>query len=290
MSACEHYQELISRMLDEDLDAGERALLADHLQACPDCAALHAAFSSLSTVMSEDLEDAPESLRENVMAQIRRESIRRKNRLSRPMRNLLGAAACLVLIAGISFTLRHMPFAAGGSGAVNNEAAAISGGAGRFPEISLYRTAEDTSAPQLAGGSDMDDGAEGHGIAPSGLAPIPMPEEAPEELECEPEEGAMDAAADSARAVEFAPLVLQPTQAEALLALLDGDPVELGPEVWFCIPNYQMQWDKADGSAYIDIFFDGDTVYYFGTETQGTCLARCRRAELEDFVRALQDG
>ena len=34
MSGCEYYQELISRMLDEDLSRDERAALAEHLGTC----------------------------------------------------------------------------------------------------------------------------------------------------------------------------------------------------------------------------------------------------------------
>ncbi|MGN0964729.1 MAG: anti-sigma factor family protein, partial [Dysosmobacter sp.] len=40
MSSCEYYQELISRMVDEELSAEEQAVLVSHLEHCPDCAAL----------------------------------------------------------------------------------------------------------------------------------------------------------------------------------------------------------------------------------------------------------
>ena len=37
MSGCEYYQELISRMLDEDISRDERAALAEHLGTCREC-------------------------------------------------------------------------------------------------------------------------------------------------------------------------------------------------------------------------------------------------------------
>ena len=79
MSSCEKYQELISRMVDEELCAKERAALTEHIRSCPDCAALYSAFSALSRQIGGDLEDAPAELRENVMAEIRRTEIRKKS-------------------------------------------------------------------------------------------------------------------------------------------------------------------------------------------------------------------
>ena len=70
MEQCEAMQELLSRMLDEDLDAHEQRELAEHLKNCPDCRAMYEAFSALSGALQNDLAEAPESLRENVMAEI----------------------------------------------------------------------------------------------------------------------------------------------------------------------------------------------------------------------------
>ena len=101
MSSCEQIQELMSRMLDEDLTPQELALVEKHRASCPDCAAMYAAFHALSVELGEDLAEAPERLRENVMAELRRDEIRKKNN-RRPWRGVLVAAACVVLFVGIT--------------------------------------------------------------------------------------------------------------------------------------------------------------------------------------------
>lgn len=101
MSQCENYQELISRMVDGDLSAREEADLARHIETCPDCAALFQAFSALSHRIGEDLEESPFDLRDNVMAEIHREEIRRRNRIPTILRSVLSAAACVALIVGV---------------------------------------------------------------------------------------------------------------------------------------------------------------------------------------------
>ena len=72
MNGCEYYQELISRMLDEDLSRSERAELAKHLETCSECAAMYQAFSVLSDTISSDMAEPPEDLVDNIMADIRR--------------------------------------------------------------------------------------------------------------------------------------------------------------------------------------------------------------------------
>ena len=101
MEKCEAMQALISRMLDEDLDAAEQRELAEHLKTCADCRAMYEAFSALSGKLQSELAEPPESLRENVMAEIRREGIRAKNR--RPWRYALTVAAMAALVIGIHF-------------------------------------------------------------------------------------------------------------------------------------------------------------------------------------------
>lgn len=101
MKKCEAMQELISRMLDEDLDAAEQRELAEHLKSCADCRAMYEAFSALSGELQSDLVEPPESLRETVMSEIRREQIRAKNR--RPWRYALTVAAMAALVIGIHF-------------------------------------------------------------------------------------------------------------------------------------------------------------------------------------------
>lgn len=99
MSGCEYYQELISRMLDEDISRDERAALAEHLGTCRECAAMYQAFSALSDTISSGMVDPPEELTDNIMAELRRSEIRRNNRrMPRQMKNLIAAAACAAVV------------------------------------------------------------------------------------------------------------------------------------------------------------------------------------------------
>lgn len=107
MTSCREYQELISRMLDDDLSKEERGALAAHVKICPDCAAVYVAFRSLSEHLSEDPEEVPDALHENIMAEVRRDKIRARSKAQRSHRSwhtVLTVAACLVLIiaAGLS--------------------------------------------------------------------------------------------------------------------------------------------------------------------------------------------
>ena len=125
MTSCEYYQELISRMLDDDLSKDERRALGDHVKTCPDCAAVYVAFRSLSEHLGTDLVEVPESVHENIMAEVKRDSIRSRNRIQRSHRNwhtVLTLAACLVLVVAASFSL---PKIVGRKGAASPEPAAV---------------------------------------------------------------------------------------------------------------------------------------------------------------------
>lgn len=93
---CEYYRELISCLIDGELSADEEAALADHLETCPECASMYSAFKELSCLMEEDMEDAPENLCINVMAEVRRAEIMKKNRRKSAIKAVLATAACAV--------------------------------------------------------------------------------------------------------------------------------------------------------------------------------------------------
>lgn len=99
-----YFQELISRLLDEDttLTAEENAALQAHLDECADCAAVYAAFSALSEAIGEDLAEPPASLHENVMAEVRREEIRKQNRRRLRWTWVAASAAVLALVIGFA--------------------------------------------------------------------------------------------------------------------------------------------------------------------------------------------
>ena len=108
MNPHEHYRELISRLLDEDtaLTGEEQAALRAHLAECAECAAVYEAFAALSDAIGGDLAEPPTRLRENVMGEIRREEIRRKNRRSFRWTGLVAVAAALALLIGVAPRLR----------------------------------------------------------------------------------------------------------------------------------------------------------------------------------------
>ena len=100
MNSCEHYQELISRLVDGEVSHDEHEALMEHMKTCSRCNAMYAVFHDLSDILSEQPEELPEGLHENIMADVRRSDLRRKNRRMRTigLRTALTAAACLVLV------------------------------------------------------------------------------------------------------------------------------------------------------------------------------------------------
>ena len=111
MSECSKYRELICSLVDEELNTQTREALLSHIEGCGECKALYEAFSALSFAVSEDIEEVPEALHENIMAGVRRSALRSKNkkRSLRQTRSLLAAAACFAVVimsaVGISKTM-----------------------------------------------------------------------------------------------------------------------------------------------------------------------------------------
>ena len=110
MRECEYYQELMSRLLDDDLTAEEQAALREHVRTCPDCRRTLAAFTGMTQALREDRAEPPRDLAKGVMERITDEqakpdrpgrrgpsSARRTTRSLSPWVRL-GAAACLVLL------------------------------------------------------------------------------------------------------------------------------------------------------------------------------------------------
>ena len=100
MRECEYYEELISRLVDSELNKNEYDALWMHIKNCSRCNAMYAVFNAMSDIISDDTAELPEGLHENIMAGVRRSDIVKKNRfkLSRPVRNALAAAACAVFV------------------------------------------------------------------------------------------------------------------------------------------------------------------------------------------------
>lgn len=216
MSGCDKVQELISRMIDEDLNPLEDALLAEHLETCASCRAVYAAFSALSGALSEELEEPPRALRANVMADIRRAEIRKKNRRHRGVYTTVAAAAAIAVIIGASFAVTPL-FRGGkaGGAAVYDSAypAEAPAAAYSLPEEDTEEEAvvtgggtQDSGAglPVAAAMEDieeeaMDGTAPENNAAPSVQQPAPVPETAPSAGSSSP--AAYQSAGDSAGTV-----------------------------------------------------------------------------------------
>ena len=157
MTECERYQELISRLADEELTKSERAALSAHMAHCSQCNAMYAVFSNLSDIIGQDAEPLPEGLHENIMADIRRSAIKQRNikerrrfAIPKPFRNVVAAAACAAVVI---FAAKGMlPEKMNNTSAMSaNEAAAA---AATEPTVSVAATPQPTPAiPPKAAGS-----------------------------------------------------------------------------------------------------------------------------------------
>ena len=124
MKDCAYYQELISRLIDREITPEEGEELAAHARECEECRAVYSAFAALSGMISDELADPPEELSENVMAEIRRSEMWKKNRKPRQnLRRYAAIAASAVLVIGVgAFTLPRLLGRSSSAKAVKNEA------------------------------------------------------------------------------------------------------------------------------------------------------------------------
>lgn len=151
MSGCEYYQELISRMCDEELSGEEKTALAEHLKDCPECTLMYSAFAGLSEMIKDDMVEAPESIRINVMAELRRDEIKKKSAARRKrLLRVAAAAACLVLVVGVGVSampkLKKDSSAVAGV-AMNFAAPAAAAPAAGEPEVYAEEAAPAEAAP-----------------------------------------------------------------------------------------------------------------------------------------------
>ena len=196
MTNCSSYQELISRLIDDELDENERAALSDHVRRCPNCAAVYVAFRSLSKSLSSDLIEPPASLQHSIMSEVRQSRIRgfslRRIPAHRRWSALLATAACLILVVGLGLSLPRLRM-----DAVQQEAS--------------FSTAND-AAPQEPAYEEKS--------AQSQRLPMAAPDSAEAKSE---EHSLFDAAAESSPGIAC----LDAARSEALRALLSREPVWL---------------------------------------------------------------
>lgn len=104
---CNEIRELISSMLDHQLNAEDSAVVTEHLAECPECMRVFEAFHAIS-VSLEELEDVPDGFTEAVMHKINTPAPVKKRRPA--YLRLAGLAACLALVifTGSQFVTSHL--------------------------------------------------------------------------------------------------------------------------------------------------------------------------------------
>ena len=171
MNSCEHYQELISRLVDGELSREEHEALMEHMKSCSACNAMYAVFHDLSDILAEEDEALPEGLHENIMAGVRRSEIMKKNRRMRRfgLSTALTAAACAVLVlfaaAGITPGKR-----AESVSIRTEEAATASGGM-----ITQYSVPQQNDPYIFNNNTYQEQAAPAYTPAPAALQSTPMP-------------------------------------------------------------------------------------------------------------------
>ena len=259
-------QELISRMLDEELSAEEQAALAKHLESCPECRAMYEAFAAVSGALHEQLEEPPARLRENVMAEIRREQIRKKNR--RPWRAALSVAAVAVLALGLRFGVG--PRLTMGSMAASVQKFAVT------EEAAESEAAEDAALGAAQEKAVLFDAAPAEAAGREAAA-------APAQANAAASVQANAAAQDRAAAPETSPVLdLGSLRFEELLEKLDGVKVLLAIERLGDTPALTLRC--ADGE--LALFEYAGALYYYNVEEEA--LMRCSLTQ--EALRALAEG
>ncbi len=94
MIDCDKCTEMISCLLDGELDEEEQALVRGHIASCPDCRRVYEAFSAISGQLREP-EPLPEGLHERIMSGITAKPGKKSGIV---WIKYLSAAACIALV------------------------------------------------------------------------------------------------------------------------------------------------------------------------------------------------
>ena len=289
MSSCERYQELISRMIDGELTAREEADLAEHIEGCAECAALFQAFSAISRQIGGDLEEAPLDLRENVMANIRREEIRKKNRLPTILRSVLSTAAVAAIVVGVYLGVSIAKGApAGGqlSTAAYEEAplATEDATSARYAqESAVTKDAAPEEAEPETEEAVLEEAAE-EPAAPMLAAPTPEPEMADtaETTEAEAANGLLsqpEAAEEALPVWDFSHWDLA-----LLRELLGGESTELSREELESARIGVILVRFGNESAEVPLYELDDRLYYYDPGQETVMLASLTPADWAEFL------
>lgn len=86
MSACEHYQQQISQLLDGELPPEQVQTLRAHLRTCPECQRVYDDFLSLQAAVRDAAAAPPADLTARIMQQVRQEPVPMPPRSAVPAR------------------------------------------------------------------------------------------------------------------------------------------------------------------------------------------------------------
>lgn len=263
MNRCEEYQELISRMIDDELTADEVSVLAEHLKTCADCAVVFKAFSALSNSTKETMADLPQGLHEQIVAGARRQHIKNANKSKRkPIRNLIAAAACLVLVVGVT-----MAFGAPGvllaSSAKNAEESAA------FDVQAETRSAAPPEQLQFSGEADVVVG--GGAEAPDGEPEAPV-------------EAAAEDGFDAGNPLSLmmaAPTCLEADAWEGLRASLAGSKTDLTVEALADAVYCGFDVRLGDAICSVTVYYHEEIAYFYDPADANIYLSACNLEQLQ---------
>ena len=181
MSECEAYQEYFSAMLDGELGEEETQALRIHVENCPDCRAVNAAFTFIENALPGAFPEVPAGLHEHILSGVRQAASRqtpqsRRQETNAPrqtgrrasprrFRTALIAAACLVLVitgaAALSGRFLRMGRSGGGSNASLSGSSQAADAGGMEDGVAFDTTAaeEETAAEAPAPDAPADTSA-----------------------------------------------------------------------------------------------------------------------------------
>ena len=256
MRDCAHYQALISRLIDREITPEEGEELAAHARECEECRAVYAAFSALSDMIGDDLVEPPEELGENVMAELRRSELWKKNKKPRRLRRIAALAACAALIVGLGALTLPRLFARKGA---SSDAALFSTAAAAEKPM---------AAPAAGEAARYDNGAAADDTPAERETPIPVSDSfaAPAQDTTKSEEQMIyDAIARSEEPETEAEIVNVTGQGrgQGIAALLVGTPGEL-PPADEARPDrrFLLRFDVDGVSSQVLISVYGEKVFY----------------------------
>ena len=90
MSACEHYQQQISQLLDGELPPEQVQPLRAHLRTCPECQRVYDDFLALQAAVRDAAAAPPADLTARIMQQVRQEPVPMTPRSAAPARPFAG--------------------------------------------------------------------------------------------------------------------------------------------------------------------------------------------------------